>query len=155
MTDTEKISFKTTLKKMAVDLLKERIANARAAMEEAQAAANEGEKSSVGDKYETSRAMAQNDRDIYARQLDAAERDLAFINKIDTSHLIDKIDVGAFVETSSGNYFLLTGLGDIKVNNEHCFFVAAGSPIGKVFFGHTTGDKVNFNGKDLVIDNVF
>ena len=49
-------------------LLTEKIRVAETAMQAAQASANEETKSSAGDKYETGRAMAQNDRDMYARQ---------------------------------------------------------------------------------------
>ena len=49
-----------------------RIETANQAMINAQKAANEEDKSSVGDKYETGRAMMQIERDKAAQQLDEA-----------------------------------------------------------------------------------
>ena len=76
-------------------------------MNAAQNSANEEDKSSVGDKYETGRAMAQNDRDIYARQLESGQKDLSFVMSVDANLFCKKVDLGAFVQTDSEKYFFL------------------------------------------------
>ena len=83
MTKTEKQKEKNEFMKLAIDHIMQRIGTARHAMENAQAAANEEDKSSVGDKYETSRAMGQIDSEMNARQLEEARRELALLQKID------------------------------------------------------------------------
>ncbi len=155
MTDKEKIEYKSSLKQRASDILHSRIEASSAAMKEAQLAANEGEKSSVGDKYETSRAMAQIDRDIHARQFESAQKDLTFIQQTDVRLFYKKIQSGAFVEASNGKYFFLTGLGPIEVNDERVIFVSINSPIGHEFSGKQSGDTVIFNGKEILVKDVF
>ncbi len=155
MNEKEKTEFKIALKNRAVDTLYERIDASSAAMSEAQNAANDEGRSSVGDKYQTGRAMAHIDRDIHARQLDTAQKELAFIQNVDVRILSNKIELGAYAVTSEGNYFFLTGLGAIEINQEKIFYLSVNSPIGKLLSGKSAGDHVNFNGRELAILDVF
>ena len=77
MNDQQKIYFKNTLKKRCIEIIEKRISSSYNSMENAQAAANEEEKSSSGDKYETGRAMSYLEKDMYARQLSASELPLS------------------------------------------------------------------------------
>ena len=155
MNDKEKIYLKNLLKDKANEILHARIDTAAKAMIEAQHAANEEGKSSVGDKYETSRAMAQIDRDIHARQLESAQKELSFLQQIDINIFCKKVEVGAYVDSDQGKYFFLIGLGPIDMVYEKVIFLSITSPIGKNFFGKKTGDKVSFNGNEFLIREIF
>ena len=155
MTDKEKIEWKILLKEKAIEILHERIEHSTAAMSQAQAAANEVEKSSVGDKYETSRSMAQMDRDIHAKQLESAQKEFSFIQHIDVSLFYNKVEPGAYVITENGNYFFLAGLGVVEVKNEKIFFLSINSPIGKAFTDKKKGENLIFNNKEIGIADVF
>ncbi|WP_258539158.1 hypothetical protein [Chitinophaga oryzae] len=65
----ERIAHKQLLKQHGEQIFLQRIAVTQRAMDEAQAAANQESKSSVGDKYETARAMSHMEKDMHARQL--------------------------------------------------------------------------------------
>lgn len=155
MTDKEKILLKTSLKETAISRLQERVLHASTAMAEAQLAANSEDKSTVGDKHETSRSMALLDREIHARQLDAAHKDLTIAQHTEVNNLFPSINAGTFVETDNGNYFFLTGIGSIQTDYGTIFFLSINSPIGKLFLSKKTGDVVFFNGKNIRIENVF
>ena len=155
MNDEAKLKFKNQLKEKALEILHKRIDHAFTAMNEAQNSANEEGKSSVGDKYETGRAMAQNDRDIYARQLESGQKELSFVMSVDVNLFCRKVDLGAFVETDSEKYFFLTGLGMVELVNEKVFFLSITSPIGKLFQGKQAGEKFIFNSKEISIKEVF
>jgi transcription elongation GreA/GreB family factor len=155
MNDKEKIEFKNKLKLCAIEVLEKRIEASSSAMSAAQAAANDEGRSSVGDKHQTGRAMAHIDVEIHARQLDTAQKDLAFIQKVDVSVLNDKIDLGTFAETSEGKYFFLSGLGVNDFNNEKIFYLSISSPVGKMLKGKGAGEKITFNEKDVHVLNVF
>lgn len=155
MNDKEKLDLKIGLKQKAAKILQSRINTSLEAMQEAQQAANEEGKSSVGDKYETSRAMAQIDRDIHARQLETTQKELSFLQQVDINHFCNKVEVGAYVHSNQEKYFFLIGLGPLEINNEKIIFLSISSPIGKIFFGKNVGDKVTFNGKELLIKEVF
>jgi len=82
MNDVEKIALKNTLKQYALALIEQRIATAREAIDQAQQAANQEEKSSAGDKYETGRAMGHLQKDMYARQLSENRKELAILHAV-------------------------------------------------------------------------
>ena len=155
MSDEEKIELKKSLKDKAIEILQERIDTSFDAMREAQLSANDEGKSSVGDKYETSRAMAHIDRDIHARQLESAQKDLSFIQQIDVTLFSKKVDIGAFVVSDSGKYIFLSGLGPIDFKGEKIIFLSINSPIGKIFLNKIKGDSVKFNNKEIVIRELF
>src|SRR5690242_2665260 len=98
--------FKEQLFSACRQLLEQRIDAFRTAMQAAQNAANSEDKSSAGDKYETSRAMGQLDRDMNAKQLAEAQAELNALQKIRIETISDKIIAGSFVETNNGNYFI-------------------------------------------------
>ena len=77
---TDKLALKKEILFRCISLVEKRIEAAIHAMHQAQEAANSEGKSSAGDKYETSRAMGQLDRDMNAKQVAEAQRDLAFLN---------------------------------------------------------------------------
>jgi transcription elongation GreA/GreB family factor len=155
MTDSEKILFKNQLKAKALQILNDRIGHSSSSMNEAQEAANSEDKSTVGDKHETSRSMALIDRELHARQLDAARKDLLYAQQTDVDSLHKVISPGSFFETSAGKYFLLTGLGSIDTAYGNIFYLSVNSPIGKAFHGKKTGDRLLFNGKEYIIESVF
>src|SRR6218665_4189224 len=93
----DKTAFKTAVKQGFLDLLQQRIHTARLAMDEAQASANNQEKSSAGDKYETSRAMGQIDRDMNAAQLGKALEEYRFLESLPTT-LHQQVLPGAIIE---------------------------------------------------------
>ena len=65
------------------NLLLQRIANGEKAMLDAQEAANSEEKSSMGDKYETGRAMSQLAREMSAKQVFENKQELGFLLKLE------------------------------------------------------------------------
>ena len=155
MNDKEKLNLKIQLKEKAGQILQSRIYTSLNAMQEAQHAANEEGKSSVGDKYETSRAMAQIDRDIHARQLEIAQKELSFLQQVDINHFCNKVEVGAYVHSNQEKYFFLIGLGPLEIDNQKIVFLSINSPIGKIFLEKKVGDRIIFNGKEILINEVF
>lgn len=134
----------------AREVLNDRIQNAEKAMKRAQEAANSEEKSSAGDKYETARAMGQLERDMHARQLDQALKDLQLLDKINPSPA-PNIQSGSLVVCKEGLYFLSLGLGKLEFGNEKCVMISAASPLGKVFIGKNAGDTVEWNKETIEI----
>ena len=143
--------MKEELLKRVKEKVQLRINEARKAIEAAQSAANEETKSSAGDKYETGRAMAQNDRDMYARQLIEAERDMAVLEGINPEVVTKKIGVGSLVESSMGWMWLATSVGQVKMENRNIMVLSPESPIGAAVLGLEIGDKTDFRGNTIKI----
>jgi len=132
-----------------------RISAAKGAMDQAQQAANSEDKSSAGDKYETSRAMGQLEAGMNARQLDEAQRDLAFLNTIDPEIISDSVQTGSVVETEKNLFFVSIGLGNMTVNNSQVIFLSPASPVAKIMVGKKAGENFFFNGQVVEILDVY
>lgn len=155
MTKTEKQKEKNEFMKLAIDHIMQRIGTARHAMENAQAAANEEDKSSVGDKYETSRAMGQIDSEMNARQLEEARRELALLQQIDIKPVADSISDGAVIVTENQTFFISTGIGILQYKKKPVVFISLSSPLGKAFANHCAGESITFNAKEYRIKEVY
>ena len=123
-------------------------------MKEAQEAANEETKSSSGDKYETTRAMNQLDKDMFARQLLENTRELAAIMETDCEKASFIVGPGSYVQCSSGNYFLIAGLGKISVDGESIYVISPNAPLAKSMQGKRKGDFFLFNNNTVMIESV-
>ncbi|KAA9034536.1 hypothetical protein FW778_22125 [Ginsengibacter hankyongi] len=155
MNNQQKIDFKNTLKKRCIEIIEQRILSCYHAMDNAQAAANEQEKSSAGDKYETGRAMNQIEKDMHARQLAANKNDLASLMAVDCSHVNEKIIPGCFVKCTGVSFFIAAGLGKIKVEEETVFLLSHHAPVAKMLYHKETGDTILFLGKELLIEDLY
>lgn len=131
-------------------LIQDRIAVTEAAMRAAQESANSETKSSAGDKYETGRAMAQNERDRHAVQLHETRRLLAELGRIDPTVPCDTVRPGALVTTSLGRFFVATSAGKLSVaGEEEWVAMSAAAPLATALAGHRAGDEVVFNGRPV------
>src|SRR4249919_250251 len=109
---------KLMLKEKCISIIQERMNGLKLAMKEAQDAANNETKSSSGDKYETTRAMNQLDKDMYSRQLVENSRELAGVMETDCSQSSLKVAAGTYIQTTSGNFFIIAGLGKISFSGD-------------------------------------
>lgn len=111
-------------------------------MQDSQESANNQEKSSAGDKYETSRAMGQIDRDMYAYQLLEAEKDLTIITNLEIDKINQVIKPGSVFEINSQLIFVAIGLGSIKVNKISVLVISYKSPLYEQLKFKSVGDHV-------------
>lgn len=155
MTFSEKINHKKALKKKCIDILEERIYSIRFAMQEAQAAANNEEKSSAGDKYETSRAMNHLEKDMQASRLSVSLKNLESLMLVDCNIICDKVQRGSFVRCNKASYFIAAGLGKTAFENKMVFLVSPHAPIAAKLFGKQAGDTCEFNNEQMTIKEVY
>jgi hypothetical protein len=155
MTNSEKIKFKELLKKECGFVLKKRSINSNSAMQDSQESANNQEKSSAGDKYETSRAMGQIDRDMYAYQLLETEKDMTIITNLEIDKINQVIKPGSVFEINSQLIFVAIGLGTILVNNISVLVISYKSPLYEQLKFKTVGDLVFFKNENHQIETIF
>lgn len=155
MTNSEKIKFKKLLKKECNFLLKKRSFNLKNALQDSQESANNQEKSSAGDKYETSRAMGQIDRDMYAYQLLEAEKDTILLTNLQTDKINQEIKPGSVFEINSQLFFVAIGLGKILVNNKPVLVISYKSALYEQLKFKIIGDYVIFKNEKYLIENIF
>lgn len=131
--------------------VQKKIERIQQAMEDIQTAANEETKSSAGDKYETGRAMMQQEKDKLASQLAAnldSKNQLGYL-KFDEPN--DFIQAGSLVLTNEGHYYISIPLGKIKFEEETYYAISTISPIGGALLGKKAGDTLNFQDRPIVI----
>ncbi len=155
MTNSEKIKFKELLKKECGFVLKKRSINSNSAMQDSQESANNQEKSSAGDKYETSRAMGQIDRDMHAYQLLETEKDMNIITNLEIDKINQVIKPGSVFEINSQLIFVAIGLGTILVNNISVLVISYKSPLYEQLKFKSVGDLVFFKNEKHQIETIF
>lgn len=135
--------------------VKRRLAEARAGMAAAQESSNTETKSSAGDKYETGRAMAQQERDRHAMQFHEAQQLLAALHKLNPELPCDAVRLGALVTTNLGLFYLSIGAGKLyTAGGKEFLAVSPVAPVVLALSGRRAGEEVLFNGKLVRISAV-
>ena len=112
---------------------------------------NNATKSSVGDKYETSRAMMQIEEEKSKRQLAEAQEVKLNLLRLDWNKKYEKALPGSLVQTNKGSYFISIGLGRVRLNKQLYLCVSNSSPVGKVLWGKQVGAQFSFNGQQFEV----
>jgi transcription elongation GreA/GreB family factor len=103
-------------------------------------------KSSAGDKFETSREMAQIELNNLENQADKTARLLNEL-KQSNSKTAATVGYGSLVTTNNGTYFLSIPFGKLPLDSTEYFVISLASPIGQNLNGKTVGDSFSFNEK--------
>ena len=155
MDNTEKLTLKTSLKQFGLDVILRRIEVARQAAGEARQSANQEEKSSAGDKYETGRAMGHLQQEMYARQQAGYEREHTSLQQVRTDTLCTSAVPGAFIRCHGISFFIAAGLGRRTVDGNTMLFLSPAAPLAKTLQNKRAGDTFIFNGQTLSIEDIF
>lgn len=136
-------------------MILKRISNSLTSVQNAQEAANEEEKSSAGDKYETSRAMSHIEKDMHAAQLENNRMELAILDKIDCNSISNQVSTGSIVQCGETVFFVAAGLGKITFEDQLLLLISPHAPLAKLLFGKKVADRIEFNGKNFTITGLF
>jgi hypothetical protein len=146
--------LKKELYELCVSYVRKSMDAAELGIKEAQKASNEDTKSSAGDKYETGRAMMQQETNRNLAQLNEANKLMVALNRISTGGTSAKAETGSVIITNNGNFYLAISAGSLSVNGQPYFAVSPGSPIGMMLMGKQAGDSFTLNGKSYAIISV-
>ncbi|WP_373551818.1 3-oxoacyl-ACP synthase [Haliscomenobacter sp.] len=145
-------TFKITLHQACLARIDQSIAAATQAMEDAQNSANQETKSSVGDKYETGRAMMQLEKDKFAQQLAQSQELRLQLEQLNPSNgYSSSIQLGSLLRSNEGYYYLAVSLGKIMHEGKAVYVLSAAAPLGQVLLGKKVGDKIQFQGRRIEI----
>jgi hypothetical protein len=114
-------------------------------------------KSSAGDKYETSRAMSQQELDKIGVQLKEISRQLALLPQLEEQSQRQHSTViqnGSLVETDSGLFFIGLPLGQLTVEGNTVFCLSPTAPIAQRLFGLKTGESCELNGRRYLVAGI-
>jgi transcription elongation GreA/GreB family factor len=123
-------------------------------METAQSAANAEEKSSAGDKYETTRAMMQIERDKAAEQLEEGLKLKRVAESIVPHTNANRIGLGSLVITDDVHFYIAISAGKVTLDNQSYLTVSAQAPIALSLLKLKKGDTFTFNKQQLTIREI-
>ena len=127
------------------------IENDIAALEESK---NNDTKSSMGDKYETSREMAQAEWNKLQERKGQIVQQIHLLQQIQTENHHERVSQGSIVKTPSFQLFFAIPFGKFNFNGEPWMGVTLHSPIGKAFEGKKNGEIVEFNQNTYQINHL-
>ena len=148
--DIEKLALKKRLKQHCVEIIKTRIIANEGAILNAQNNANSEEKSSAGDKYETSRAMSHIEKDMLSRQLVANQHELITLLNIDVNHTYASAVAGSLILCGAFSFFIAAGLGKVNFETMYVYLLSPQAPIAKMLIDKKKGDTIVFNKINLL-----
>lgn len=136
-------------------ILKNKLEEIEKAILNVQNAANEESKSSMGDKYETGRAMAQNDRAMLENQKNELLKDIATFENTNFEQHSDFIKNGSLVRTSIGYLLVSISLGKVTEENTAVMLISSASPLGTLILSKKTNESVVMNGRQIKIQGIY
>jgi len=152
MSSDEKLKLKKALLHKCIDIQKNNVAMAKKAMEEAQYSANEEKVSEeLSDSFRESMHAT---RDMYARQLQEGVNNLGLLNRIMILEH-ERVKFGSVVFTNFQNYFISTGLGEIKVDDKSFQTVSTLSPLFQILADKRKGDTFMFLDRLYTVIEIF
>lgn len=152
MTKTE---IKADLLEQCRHHIERRVGVAQSAIDRAKEGAEGETKSSMGDKYETTRALLQNEQANQSRQLSESLKLQMFLGRIKPDQLHERATFGSVVRTDQGNYFISISAGRLMVDGQKYFAISPQTPLAKEFLRKVAGDRAQFNEREIRILEVF
>lgn len=134
--------------------MEQRINSAKASMEAVQEAANEETKSSAGDKYETGRAMMQQEQDKAAGQLMEALKLKKVLDQLNPDREQPAVGMGSLVKTSLGNFYISASIGQLSMEGIDYMIISPVAPLAQQLAGLKAGEELNFNGRKFKVEQV-
>jgi transcription elongation GreA/GreB family factor len=149
------IELKKELYQQCLVYVQNRMEAARQAIEEAQKASNDDTKSSAGDKFETGRAMMEQETKRNTIQLNEANKLKVALNQLNPNIVHDRAETGSLVITNDGNFYIAISAGKIIFNGEVYFAISPASPVGLLLIGRKKGEEFRLKDKHYQIKMIF
>ena len=147
-------TFKKKIYNHCLQIVEEKITNAKEAVETARQAAVEEERSTAGDKYDTARAMSHINQNMFANQLNEVVKLKKTLTQIAIDQQHNKVASGALVKTSKDSYFIAVSIGRLKIDEQEIMVLSPLSPIGQLMLDKKSGDTFVFNGTTIEVHEV-
>ncbi len=146
--------LKHTLVRLCREEVDKRKAAIRVKLAMIEESRNNETKSSVGDKYETGRAMMQMEESKAQSQM----HEVMLVDQVLSTIKADQVhrhgQQGSIIRTDHGVYFLAIGIGKVTVEGEVVYCVSMDSPIGTLFTGSQKGDVKQFRDRTFTVTDV-
>lgn len=143
--------LKLQLYRLCKQHVAEQVVSIEAAIADRRDAMHNETKSSMGDKYETTREMLQQDINMNQNRLSAVKADDAALGTINPEMASTIVAPGSVVCTSNGNFYVAISAGSFTIAGKKYYAISPSSPIGVQLKGKQQGDRFVLNGREYVI----
>ncbi|MCH2199940.1 MAG: hypothetical protein MK081_14265 [Flavobacteriales bacterium] len=113
------------------------------------------QKSSAGDKFETSREMMRQEEEQLQKNIIKLRGQIADLQRVDLEKDFDQIEFGAYAETSMGDFLIASGMGSVTFNGKKYFCISLASPIGRKMHLLQSGESFKNNTGKVVIEAIY
>jgi len=137
-----------------IETLSERQNQLKRELEALKDSADSDTKSSMGDKYETSREMINLEKGKIFEQLTNTEKMLLSLKSLDLNKASIKGELGALITTNSAVYFIAVSLGKVVLSGNDYYVLSPMSPVGRALLYKQAGDEIHFAGKTSKIESI-
>lgn len=114
---------------------------------------NNDTKSSMGDKYETSREMLQQEINMLEKQLAEIVNQKQVFQKI-KGVPTQQVGLGALVLTNVSWFFISAGIGVLELEKQKIMCVSLSSPLVSAMIGKSEGDEFIINNRTNLIKRI-
>lgn len=111
-------------------------------------------KSSAGDKFETSREMANAEIDKLQGQVNSMTKAVTQLNILPVSRN-SNIGSGTLIKTDKAWIYISVSLGQLKVNGEQVLVISPAAPLSQILMGKKVNEKVTFNKMSYLIKDIY
>ncbi len=134
--------------------ISEKIAHLQTDIADLQKGIAEDSKSSAGDKFETSREMAQQELTKLSTQLNEQQRLKSLIATLSADKM-DHVQAGALVQTNKGWFLIGIPIGNSSFNGKAVIGIGLGAPLGQLLLHKKKNDQVSFNNQQFIIEEIY
>ena len=147
-------NFKGSVLTHVKKLLDEKLVKFQNELRQLQKSSNEETKSSMGDKYETGRAMVMQEQEKMADQIEQVQGQLRMLNAINLTKDFVEAQFGAMIITKLGVYFISISYGILEFKKQKVFMISANAPVAQAMLGKSKGDEFILNGRKIEIQKI-
>jgi len=146
------LELKVKIYQRCIEKQKELLENSKAAMDDAQKAANEY--GPPKDRYDSFRTQLLRKRDLYAEQYEKALKEYGHLEILNPEIKYNRVDVNTLIITNKQKIYVSIGLGKIDLPEGDFFVVSPLAPIFQSLRGKKIGESITFNGQHIEIVDV-
>ena len=145
---------KTQIHQHCLQELKNRLQTATEAMASLRESVASDTKSSMGDKYETAREMAQQEQNKIGMQMAMLQQWQGIFARLHPNQNLTIAGIGSLVQTSKGTFYLAAPMGKIAVEGHEIMVISPQSPAGKAMLGKKKDEIIKINESEYRINSV-
>lgn len=134
--------------------IQEKISRLQADIADLQTGIAEDSKSSAGDKFETSREMAQQELGKLSTQLNEQQR-LKSLLENQSVTAVNQVQLGALVKTNKGLFLVGIPIGTNSFEGKEIIGIGLAAPLGQLLLHKKKTDQVVFNNQQFIIEELY